>query len=187
MNALRPLLTIFSALLITAISVAQSTPEQPTEISADHIDMTSSDTETTSIFTGNVVVTGTNLKLTCNRLEVVAIRSGDPKATIGEIEGFKSLIAEGNVRLRQEDREATCGRAIVLPGEDKLVLQDKPVIVDHSSKVTYSGDELEMHRGQRRVTGKNPRIIGPALKDLGVDTDKLLSVPESAPEAPKQP
>lgn len=178
----------------SVLGLAQNVATQPTEINANRVDMTSTDTETTSVFDGNVVLTGTNLRITCDRLEVVAHRSGDTKAAFGKVDRFKSLIATGNVRILQGDREAACGRAIVLPGDDKLILQELPVLIDHAVGWTYRGDELEMHRGQRKVTGKNPRIVGPALKDLGVDKDKLLvpakpanSAPATATDTPKQP
>jgi hypothetical protein len=171
-----------------AIVSAQSVAQQPTVIESKELDMTSTDTETTSIFSGNVVVTGTNLKLSCDRLEVVALRAHDSKGAVGKVEGFKSMIATGNVRLIQGGREAACGRAIVLPGDDKLILQEKPVLVDHEANWTYQGDELELHRGERRVTGKNPKLVGPALKDLGVDKGRLLEPSKQpAAETPKTP
>ena len=57
------------------------------------------------------MVTGNNIKLYCDNLKVVAIRKGDPTATLGEYGYFKSLVATGRVRIVQGDREATCGRA----------------------------------------------------------------------------
>lgn len=167
---------------------AQNAAPQNTVIESESFDWRSSDTETTSVFTGRVVVTGTNMKLTCDRLEIVALRSGDPAATIGKIEGFKSLVATGNVRIIQGDREAACGRAEVLPGDNKILLTGSPVVVDHSVNWTWTGDELEMLRGERQIRGKNARFTGPPIKDLGVDLNKKHeTAPAPAPEAPKQP
>ncbi len=165
---------------------AQGVPEQNTVIESESFDWRSSDTETTSVFTGRVVVTGTNLRLTCDRLEIVALRSGDPAATIGKIEAFKSLVATGNVRIIQGDREAACGRAEVLPGDDKILLTGSPVVVDHSVNWTWTGDELEMLRGERQIRGKNARFTGPPIKDLGVDLDTKADAAPAA-ESPKQP
>lgn len=167
---------------------AQNTEPQNTVIESESFDWRSTDTETTSVFTGRVVVTATNMKLTCDRLEIVALRSGDPKATIGKIEAFKSLVATGNVRIIQGDREAACGRAEVLPGDDKILLTGQPVVVDHSVNWTWTGDELEMLRGERQIRGRNTRFTGPPIKDLGVDLGKKPeAAPAPAPEAPKQP
>ncbi|WP_438482378.1 LptA/OstA family protein [Oleiharenicola lentus] len=189
MKLSRVIVLTLAALAHFTSASAQNVQQQPTVIKSQTLDMTSTDTETTSIFTGNVVVTGTNLKLTCDRLEVVGLQAPGSKGSIGKVEGFKSLIATGNVRLIQGEREAACGRAIVLPGEDKLILQENPVLVDHTENWTYRGEEVELHRGERRVHGKNIEMVGPALKDLGVDKDKLLSPtkPVAPAEAPKQP
>ena len=165
---------------------AQSVEPQNTVIDCEQFDWRSTDKETTSVFTGMVVVTGTNLRLTCDRLEIVAIRKGDPAATIGKLESFKSFVATGNVRIVQGDREAACGRAEVLPGDNKIVLTGQPVVVDHSVNWTWTGDELEMLSGERQIRGKNARFTGPPIKDLGVDKPKPTE-PVPAAAVPKQP
>lgn len=180
MTSLRPAFLLAAALAVAAS--AQNAPEQPTVIESATLDMKSTDTETTSLFTGNVVVTGTNMRLTCDRLEVVAIREKDASATIGKIERFKSLVAEGNVRIIQGDREAACGKAVVLPGDDKITLTDRPVVTDKGVGWTWTGDELLLLRGERQVRGTNVRIVGPPVKDLGFDKDKKVETP---PETPK--
>ncbi|MES1168760.1 MAG: hypothetical protein ABUL61_06285, partial [Oleiharenicola lentus] len=75
-----------SLLLTTSLLRAQNAELQNTVIDCEQFDMSSNDTETTSVFTGKVVVTSTNQRLTCDRLEVVALRKGDPKATIGKVD-----------------------------------------------------------------------------------------------------
>jgi lipopolysaccharide export system protein LptA len=175
--------------LLAAQPPAQGAEEQQnTVIESEQFDWRSTDNETIAVFTGKVIATTTNQRLTCDRLEIVALRSGDPTATIGKIDAFKSFIATGNVRIVQGDREAACGRAEVLPGDDKIVLTGNPVVVDHVANWTVTGDELEMLRGERQIRGKNPRIVGPGIKDLGVGLDKKAeTAPTPAPEAPKQP
>ncbi len=176
--------------LCAALSLrAQNAEPRPTVIESTTLDMHSTDTETISVFTGNVVVTATGTRMTCDRLEVVAVavRKGDPKATIGKMDSFKSLIAIGNVNMLQGGREAAAGRAEVLPGEDKVILTGNPVLKDHDTNTVATGDEIVLHRGERQVTGKNIRIVGPELKDLGVDKDKLLNTPPPPAPAPKQP
>lgn len=176
---------LFLCLLVVSAPLrAQNVEPQNTVIECEQFDWRSSDTETTSVFSGRVVATATNLRLVCDRLEVVALRKGDPTATIGKLETFKSMIATGNVRIIQGDREAACGRAEVLPGDNKIILTGQPVVVDHSVNWTWTGDELEMLRGERQIRGKNARFTGPPIKDLGVDKDKKA---DPAPETPKQP
>ena len=97
--------------------VAPKPPPVPTVIESGSAEMVSSAKETTFTFSKGVIVTATNMKLTCDDLVVIALRSGDAEATIGKQEQFKSLVATGSVRIVQNDREATCERAEVFPGE----------------------------------------------------------------------
>jgi len=69
--------------LLPLLTWAQSIEPKNTVITSDGPgEMVSNEkqTETTITFKDNVVVTGTNMKLTCDYLEVVVIRSGDPKS-----------------------------------------------------------------------------------------------------------
>lgn len=183
MTLLRPLL--FLSCLALANLPAQTTAPQTTVIESEQFDFSSTATETHAVFTGRVVALTTNQRLTCDRLEIVAVRSGDPDAAIGKIEAFKSFVATGNVRIIQGDREAACGRAEVRPGDNKIILTGQPVVVDHSVNWTWTGDELEMLRGERQIRGKNARFTGPPIKDLGVDLNEKSG---GAPaEAPRQP
>jgi len=183
-------MTLLSRLaLLCAVSAgalcAQNAEVQPTVILSELLDMKSTDAETTTLFEGNVIVTGTNMKLTCDRLEVVAVRSkADAAATIGKVERFKSLVATGNVHIVQGDRDAACGKAVVLPGDNKITLTERPVVTDRGVGWTWTGDELLLLRGERQVRGTNVKIVGPPVKDLGFDKDKKV---EPAPETPKQP
>lgn len=164
-----------------------SVPIVPTVIeSAGPADMVSTATETIFTFRDQVTVTGTNLKLTCDLLVVVAKRTGDPKATLGKQENFKSLLATGNVHLVQAEREATCDRAEVLPGEDKVILTGNPATVrSNDGKYAGSGPEMILERGQQRAVIKAPRFVLPPIKDLGPSNkDKAAPKPGSATSTP---
>lgn len=183
MNPRRLLPAFLAAGLLPMAALAQSATLQNTVIESDgRGDMVSTDIETTITFRDNVRVTGTNMKLTCDYLEVVVIRTGDKTATLAKMDRFKSMVAKGNVRMIQGDREAACGRADVLPGENKVVLTEKPVVVDHDQGgARIAGERIEMLRGQRQVIVDKPILTAPAIKDLGIDKS-----PAPAP-APKQP
>lgn len=188
MNLRRLLPLLLSATIWSALAHAAET--QPTVIDSEQLDMRSTDTLTTFIFTKNVKVSGTNLKLTCDQLTVTTTRKGDPTATIGKLARFKSLIAEGHVQILQSDREATCGRAEVLPDDDKIILTDHPVIKDLANGATATGPKMVLYRGERRaviegVESAPTRITLPAIKDLGFDQEKK-SAPAAVP-SPKQP
>lgn len=185
-----PLSLVAASLLAIAAGPLRAQEVQPTVIDSEQLDMHSTDTLTTFVFTKNVRVTGTNLRLTCDRLEVISTRQGDPTATIGKLGRFKSLIAEGSVHIVQSDREAACGRAEVLPDDDKIILTDHPVVKDLANGATATGPRMVLYRGERRavIEGADDapsRIILPAIKDLGFDKDQK---PAPAPaEAPRKP
>jgi lipopolysaccharide export system protein LptA len=151
-----------------------------TVITSDSATSQSSDIETTSYFRGHVVVLGTNLRIECDDLQVISQRSGDKADTFGQQNSFKYILATGNVRITQGDREAICGRAEVLPQENKITLTGSPVVTDHGNGVTYAGEPLVLYRNERRVEGKNVRITAPPIKDLGFDKDE----PPPAPQPP---
>jgi lipopolysaccharide export system protein LptA len=128
-------------------------------------------------------VTGTNLRLTCDHLEVVIVRLGDKTVTLSKLDKFRSLVATGHVHIVQGDREASCGHAEVLPGEDRIVLTEKPVVTYNDGANTWvqAGSRITLLRGKGEVEVDNPETTGPSVKNLGFDPTK-----PSAP-TPKQP
>lgn len=171
-----------------------TTPLTPTVIESGAAEMVSTDKESTFTFSKGVKVTATNMTLTCDFLEVVARRSGDPTATFGKQEDFKSMIATGNVRIVQNDREAVCERAEVFPGDDKVVLSGSPRVRSTDGQYEASGPKMELLRGERRAriigeAGERPRITLPPLKDLGYEKEKekrpATPVPNATSPAPE--
>jgi hypothetical protein len=160
------------AMAFATLVPAQSVEPKNTVITSNGPgEMVSTDKETTFTFKDHVVVTGTNMRMNCDFLEIVVLRSGDQTATVGKAEKFKSMLATGNVLMVMGDREAACGRAEVLPGDEKVVLSENPVVVDHDQNTRAAGEEITLLRGQRRVLIKNPVITAPPVKDLGVDKE----------------
>ncbi|MCF3648353.1 LptA/OstA family protein [Synoicihabitans lomoniglobus] len=173
-------LLLFAVGLISALAISAQETVQETVLEADDLVMTSTATETRALCVGNVKLTGTNMSISCDRLEIVAARTGDTDATIGELNGFKFLLATGHVRLVQGDREATCGRAEVLPAEQKVVLYEDPMVIDHSSDFIAAGSQITLYRGQRKLEVKHPKLTGPPIQDLGPEAQKALG--ETAPD-----
>jgi len=186
------LLAVLLCVSLTAHSQTATTPPPPTIIEcAGPSELISTDTETTATFRDSVVVTGNNLSLHCDFLKVVATRKGDPTATLGQYGNFKSLVATGNVRIVQGDREATCGRAEVFPGEDRIVLSENPVVRSLDGEYSATGPQLVLHRGQRRAviegTADAPaRITLPPIKDLGFDDEPAAPRAETGSAANPQ-
>ena len=172
----------------TAATAKPAVPLVPTVITSTKMEMWSTDTETRSVFEENVVVTGSNIRITCDKLDVTATRLDDPKnkgATLGTLEKFKTLIATGNVHIIQGDREVTCGRAEVFPAEDRVVLTEKPVVIDSSGPYVATGTRIVLLRGERRIFGDNIKLQGPPIRDLGFDKDKPMQSPAPLPRLPK--
>lgn len=178
-------------------AAAPATPAISTVIESGSAEMVSTEKETIFTFRNGVTVTGTNLKLTCDHLEVIALRTGDPNATFGKQENFKSLIATGKVHIVQSDREATCERAEVFPGDDKVVLTGDPRVRSVDGQYQATGPKMVLHRGERRAqiiaeAGERPRISLPPLKDLGYEKEKEKkkgpALPAPSPRAtPSEP
>lgn len=179
-----------TALAFLALAAAHSLPAQPakpvpTELTSDQLEMTSTDEETTAVATGDVVLTGTNLRITCDRLTVIAARVGDKSAAIGEgFERFKYILATGNVRIVQGDRESTSQKAEVFPREDKVVLSEDPVIIDHSNGFVAAGEKITLFRGKREVFVDKPKFTGPPVGDLSATA---APKPAAASVAPTRP
>jgi lipopolysaccharide export system protein LptA len=174
---------LVAALLVLACPLARAAVEpQPTTLTCDHMDMWSEGDETKAICTGNVTLTGTDLRVVCDRLELTASRLGTQPTSVPTLEKFRYLLATGHVSITQGTRGATCGRAEVLPREEKVVLTENPVVIDHATDFVSAGEKITMLRGKERVEVEKPRLTGPPIKDLGFDRNK-----PAATEAPVQP
>ena len=173
--------------LAFGLSTRAATPvPQRTTLDCDHAEMWSVGAETRGICTGSVTLVGTDLKILCDRLEFTAVGVGDKTATLPTLDKFKYMLATGHVVIVQSDREVTCGRAEVLPREDKVILTENPVLIDHGTDWTTKGDKMTMLRGERRVIVENSRVTGPALKDLGYKAgEEPASVTLPKPVPPK--
>jgi lipopolysaccharide export system protein LptA len=176
--------------LLTAADKKPAAASVPTVITSTSFEMWSTDTETRSIFKENVIVTGNNLRLTCDKLDVTAVRmlgKDDKNAAIPTVEKFKTLVATGNVHIMQGNREVTCGKAEVFPGEDRVVLTEKPVVIDNDGPYVATGDRIVLLRGERRIFGDNIRLQGPAIRDLGFDKDNPVQAPAPLPRPTAKP
>jgi lipopolysaccharide export system protein LptA len=165
-------------------------PLVPTVIESGAAEMVSTEKETTFTFRNGVSVTGTNMKITCDEMVVIARRSGDPAATIGKQDNFKSLVATGHVRIVQADRESLCDRAEIFPGEDKVELTGNLIVRSVKEGWTQTGKKGTLYRGQRRaeIVGtptERPKLVLPPLKDLGYDKEKPKEKGKDK-EAPKK-
>jgi lipopolysaccharide export system protein LptA len=179
--------------LLSAADKKSAAASVPTVITSTSMEMWSTDTETRSIFKENVTVTGNNLRITCDKLDVTAVRlvgkdaQAEKNATLPSVEKFKTLVATGNVHIVQGEREVTCGKAEVFPGEDRVVLTEKPVVIDNDGPYVATGDRIVLLRGERRIFGDNIRLQGPPIRDLGFEKNKPVQAPAALPRPTSKP
>jgi hypothetical protein len=163
--------------------------------SAGGAEMNSTEKETITTFHRDVVATSNNIRITCDYLKVVVNRQGNPGAILGRNGKFESLLAIGHVHILQAEREATCGRAEVFPGEDRMVLSqgapDEPLPTVRSTDGNYSatGPRMIFFRGQERAVietlpGERAHISLPPLKNLGFAPLPQDGKPADAAPAP---
>jgi lipopolysaccharide export system protein LptA len=185
---MNPLRAVLSCLLLSlaapgSVRAGAAPAPQPTEIRADKLDLWTVAGETHGLLTGSVTVTGTNLRIVCDRLEIIAEGIDGPGADLPSTDRFKYLLATGNVRIFQGQREANAGRVEIFPRQGQVLLTEGPVVTDRDTGVTTFGSRLELRRGERRIIGEDIRILAPEVSDLGFeDLGPTTPAPAAAPQ-----
>lgn len=159
---------------------AASAVPVPTTLEGDKLEMNSTDTETVTVVTGNVVLVGTNLRITCDYLKIIALRFDSPEAkgdAIPNDQKIKYILATGNVHIVQGDRESTSQRAEVFPREDKVVLSEDPVVIDKSNGFTGAGETITLFRGKREIIVDKPKFTAPPIDDLSATATPRAAKP----------
>jgi lipopolysaccharide export system protein LptA len=173
---------------------ALSTAPQKTIVKSDRLEATNNGIEGHYLFLGHVRITGTNLEITCDRLEIFSVstpeseeKKDDPEEDEDDVfsgaGNIRRMLATGNVTIAQTGRRAVCGQAEVLPGEDRIILTESPVLSDLASGVTMRGTRMTYNRGERNVVVENPEVVGPALPNLGFPVPEAGAT-ETAPSQP---
>ena len=170
------LLTV--ALLAWAPAHAQTaddteTPPPPagsTVITSDELH--SDQTTHISVFTGNVVVVGTNFKMTCHEMTVYF-------TTANKVD---KMVATGDVIITQPGRVTHCGHAEYFHDEDKFILTDQPTILDN--KQTLSSSIITIYRTtQKLVTGGGRTTVTIPSESMGSNSNKT-NPPNTPPTTP---
>jgi lipopolysaccharide transport protein LptA len=142
---------------------SETPPPGSTVITSDilHSDQTTH----ISVFTGNVIVLGTNLKMTCQEMTVYF--TNDNKVS--------RIVSTGDVVITQPDRVTHCGHAEYFHDKDMFVLTDQPVIYDHQN--SYSSPEIDIFRTSQKMIltgGRTHVTLGP----------NSMSSPDATPAPP---
>jgi lipopolysaccharide export system protein LptA len=141
-----------------------STEIQNTIITSERAEGRNSGVEAYFVFDENVHLTGTNLDVTCDKLEIWADSTPGEKK-IGGAGPIRRVLATGSVVIRQFGRKATAGRVEILPAEDVVILTENPVVTDATG--TYAGERIRFFRGEQKLYIDKPRIEGAPLPNMG--------------------
>jgi lipopolysaccharide transport protein LptA len=102
-----------------------------------------------SVFSGKVIAVGTNFRLTCQ--EMTVFFTNDNKVD--------RIVATGDVIITQPDRITHCGHAEYFRDEDKFVLTQSPIILDHKNQI--AGPQITIYRTTQKmeITGGRSQTI----------------------------
>jgi lipopolysaccharide export system protein LptA len=139
-----------------------SAPKRKTVVQSKTLRMIEGVDSTLFRFTDTVSVKGTNLDAICGRLEVTAV-----PVAVAEVPASAALAPQMEVQLieafdgvvfKQTGRVATGDKAMIQPGDGKVILEGNVVVTDESGKV--SGHRMTLLQGQRRAIVEGDRSTG---------------------------
>lgn len=174
---------LLAAGFLAVSALAQNDEKQPvaTEIESMRLQVQNDGENAYFHFSDAVRLTATNMVVECDSLEVFATREAEEQSNIGKFSAIKEIVATGNVRITQEERTATCQKAIVKPNEERIILTGNPVVVQPGGRiVTYNPeDEIVLDRGKGRISivAKGPRrlrLTSSAISDLGFESEQPI-------------
>jgi lipopolysaccharide export system protein LptA len=181
-------LVIAAVASISGAAFAQTpaTELKKTTVTADRLEARNTGVEGHYVFIGHVHITGTNLEILCDRLEIFSVsKDGMSKdVAMADSGNIRRVLATGNVSISQEGRKATCGTAEILPTDGKIILTDNPFITDENTKMTMKGTRMTVYRGERSAEIENPEVVGPALPNLGFPAQPAPATPTAPPAKP---
>jgi lipopolysaccharide transport protein LptA len=105
-----------------------------------------------SVFTGNVVVIGTNFKMTCQEMTVNFTKDNK----------VDTIVSTGDVVITQPDRITHCGHALYTHDDDTFVLTDQPTILNGKDQVF--GTQITINRTTQKMQvdhGRSTVILAP--------------------------
>ena len=158
-------------------------PLVQTEIEAETLEAEITEEKGYLIGRGSVKLTATNLEITCNQIEVFTdVKDKEGNDTLGDLSSIRRIIATGNVKIVQEERMATSGRAEVYPNDDYILLDEDPIVYQNDITIDGTGAQMRILRGNGRVeligdTNNKIRVTGRPIEDLGFEENEDSIVP----------
>ena len=153
-------------------------PLVQTEIEAETLEAEITEENGYLIGRGSVKLTATNLEITCNQIEVFTdVKDKDGNDTLGDLSSIRRIIATGNVKIVQEERMVTSGRAEVYPNDDYILLDEDPIVYQHDITIDGTGAQMRILRGNGRVeligdTNNKIRVTGRPIEDFGFEENE---------------
>lgn len=126
----------------------------PTTINSGRMDYDAN--AQTVLFSGNVHVKRPDFELWSDKMTVYLDKSGgdsaaseDLSSTGMEAGDIDRIVAEGNVRMKSENRKGTCKKATYYTKTDRFVMEGSPVLMDDKQS-TISGGTIVHYFGTNR-------------------------------------
>jgi len=113
----------------------------PIDITSDKVE--SSTRDNLIVFRGNVTARQKDMIIYADSVEALVFEDG---------KGIEKVVADGNVKIQQGLRVASCGKAIFSNVEQRVVLTGNPKVWEGANMV--SGDEIIVDLEQNRVEVK---------------------------------
>ncbi len=162
---MRHFITIFFLLCLAGSAFAAEQPagSVPTNINAARMDY-NADKQTVT-FSGSVHVKRPDFQLWSDKLTVYLERNpGEAKSS--DVEGMQAgridrIVASGNVRMKSEDKEGTCGKATYYAAKDLFVMEEKPVLRQKDNRIEGETISHYMKAGRSDVTRPNATFSAP--------------------------
>ena len=144
---LRPTITLppLKSIGIVDTETSADAKKELTTIKSDKQWLTSAEKEDRYYFEGNIQINGTDMKATCEKMEVVIPNKANVKKEISQI------IMTENVKLTQQLKEVTCGRAEIFANDQIVVLTENPIVIDREDNSRADGHKITYNNGTRKI------------------------------------
>ncbi len=172
----------FSAVLIFLLCLAGTahaaeTKTIPTNINAAHMEYDAD--KQTVVFSGSVHVTRPDFELWSDKLTVYLDKSGAATSSASSnstgMAGMQAgridhIVALGNVRMKNQDKEGTCGKATYYTAKDLFVMEDNPVLRQKDNVIRGATISHFMKTGRSEVSRPNATFSAPDRTGSGSDS-----------------
>jgi len=143
------------------VNAADAPPPNSTVITSDEVRMDKDNN--TAVFTGNVLVAGTNFNMKCQEMTV----------TFAKDSKVDNILSKGDVVIEQPRRISHSGQAQYFREEDKFVLTDQPTILDNKNQI--SAPKIIIFRTKQSLLTEG-RTKTTLVQDIGASTPSPTTV-----------